>query len=74
MPLVSKFLCYLEAIARSEEEMAGRRESHQISLSVRSCQTLGIPRLLTNSFSVIAAAHRPIESRPSPQANSFHRK
>ncbi len=66
--------CYLEAIVRSEEEMVWRRESRQILSSVRSRQALDIPQLSTNSFSVIAAAHRPVESCPSLQANSFHRK
>jgi hypothetical protein len=65
---------FKEAIARSEEKMAGRRESRRILSSVRSRQALDISRLSTNSFSVIAAAHCPVKSHPSPQANSFHRK
>ena len=62
-------MSYLEAAARSEEEMAGQKELHQFCREIGgdwSCQALDPPRLLTNLFAVISASHRLVASRPSP--------
>jgi hypothetical protein len=70
-PLVSKYLCYVEAPARSEEEMTGRGELHQFCQACRVDMSATPAQCSTNPFALHFRRPSPCRKLPSPATNSF---